>query len=317
MHTMLRQHAPGIPAAETPWVAAHDRRVAAAGTTTAALPDDDDAADRRCLDASHALALHGVCKRYGTAPPALEQVDLTVAPGECLAIAGVNGAGKTTLLRCLLDFTRADAGTISVFGVDSREPRARRALAWLPERFLPSPHLTGRETLAMLARLQDQHWSAARIAAALDDLEFPPEALDRRMRLYSKGMTQKLGLAAAVLQDKPLLVLDEPMSGLDPMARRFLAGVLERLKAEGRTLVFSSHAPADIARLADRVALLHAGRLQFAGSPAQLCDAHGATDLEAAFVACVRRAGADRSRHDAGPPPRRRLFRWSSTSRST
>jgi ABC-2 type transport system ATP-binding protein len=264
-----------------------------------------------------AIALHGVSKRYGAAPPALDGVGLTVAAGECVAIAGVNGAGKTTLLRCLLDFTRADAGTITVFGVDSREPRARRALAWLPERFLPSPHLTGRETLAMLARLQDQHWSEARIAAALADLEFPPEALGRRMRLYSKGMTQKLGLAAAVLQDKPLLVLDEPMSGLDPMARRFLAGVLERLKAEGRTLVFTSHAPADIARLADRVALLHAGRLRFAGAPAQLCDAHDTSDLDAAFVACVRRAGDVSGRLPASPPPRRRFLRWSSTSRST
>ncbi|MFZ4760119.1 MAG: ABC transporter ATP-binding protein [Burkholderiaceae bacterium] len=282
--------------------------VAAAGLATASLDPLDDAA----------LNARAVTKRYGRARPALDRVDLRIEPGECVAIAGVNGAGKTTLLRCLLDFARPDAGSISVFGLDSRDTRARRALAFLPERFLPSPHLTGRETLAMLAALQDQHWSAARIDAALADLEFPREALDTRMRRYSKGMTQKLGLAAAVLQDKPLLVLDEPMSGLDPLARRFLAGVLARLKASGRTLLFTSHAPADIARLADRVALLHAGRLLFAGTPAELCATQHTDDLESAFVARIGHETPEP--HDDRPAPGRSLrslLPWSHAGRST
>jgi len=273
------------------------RSLAAAGMATAAIEE---------AGTGTAIEVRAVCKRYGRSRPALSEVSLTVEDGECLAIAGVNGAGKTTLLRCLLDFTRPDSGLISIRGLDSRTPEARRALAWLPERFLPSPHLTGRETLTMLAGLQDQHWRAERIDAALTELEFPAEALDRRTRLYSKGMMQKLGLAAAVLQDKPLLVLDEPMSGLDPMARRFLGGVLSRLHADGRTVVFTSHAPADIERLADRLALLHAGRLLFLGPPAQLCAAHGAADLESAFVACVRAADALGPDGLDIPPPTRR-----------
>lgn len=269
-------------------VAVLERARACAGWATAAIDEDATTA---------ALQFRGVSKRFGRGRVALNSVSLTVDAGECVAIAGVNGAGKTTLLRCMLDFARADEGTIAIHGVDSRRPEARRALAWLPERFLPSPHLTGRETLAMLAGLQDQHWSDARIDAALGELEFPREALDRRTRLYSKGMMQKLGLAAAVLQDKPLLVLDEPMSGLDPLARRFLADVLGRQRAAGRTLLFTSHAPTDIARLADRLALLHAGRLLFCGPPAQLCAQHRTDDLESAFVACIRDADAHPASH--------------------
>lgn len=283
----LRQSPGGLPPSSTEPspddVAVLERARAGAGIATAAIDDDAGVP---------ALDVLAVTKHFGRARTALSAVSLTVAAGECVAIAGINGAGKTTLLKCLLDFARPDAGTIRIHGVDSRRPEARRALAWLPERFLPSPHLTGRETLAMLAGLQGQTWSALRIDAALAELEFPRDALDRRTRLYSKGMMQKLGLAAAVLQDKPMLVLDEPMSGLDPLARRFLAGVLARQRAEGRTLLFTSHAPADIARLADRLALLHAGRLLYFGPPAGLCDAHGTDDLESAFVARIRETEA-------------------------
>jgi ABC-type multidrug transport system ATPase subunit len=267
----------------------------AAGIASVAIDEAD-------LVGPPAIRARALTKRWRGGRPALDAVSLEVAAGECVAIAGVNGAGKTTLLRCLLDFVRPDSGTASIFGIDVREPRARRALAFLPERFLPSPHLSGRETLAMLAGLQDQRWSDAAIGAALDELEFPREALGRRMRDYSKGMTQKLGLAAAMLQDKPMLVLDEPMSGLDPLARRFLAGLLARRKAEGRTLVFTSHAPTDITRLADRIVLLHAGRLLFSGAPAALCDALGAADLESAFVECVARTAGDARRPQDAPP---------------
>ncbi|HMS80892.1 MAG TPA: ABC transporter ATP-binding protein [Burkholderiaceae bacterium] len=253
----------------------------AAGIASVAIDEAD-------LVGPPAIRARALTKRWRGGRPALD--------------AGVNGAGKTTLLRCLLDFVRPDSGTASIFGIDVREPRARRALAFLPERFLPSPHLSGRETLAMLAGLQDHRWSDAAIGAALDELEFPREALGRRMRDYSKGMTQKLGLAAAMLQDKPMLVLDEPMSGLDPLARRFLAGLLARRKAEGRTLVFTSHAPTDITRLADRIVLLHAGRLLFSGAPAALCDALGAADLESAFVECVARTAGDARRPQDAPP---------------
>ncbi len=216
-----------------------------------------------------------------------EHVTLHGGPGESIAVAGVNGAGKTTLLRCVLDFARADAGRVTVFGVDSRDPLARRRIAYLPERFAPSPHLSGAETLAMLAGLQGEAWSRARIGAALEEIEFPAEALHRPVRQYSKGMTQKIGLAAVLLADRPLTVLDEPMSGLDPQARRLVTRVLQRHRERGRGLLFTSHAPADITRLCDRVAILHRGRLRFAGPPAQLLAHTRSDDLESAFLAAI------------------------------
>ena len=208
-------------------------------------------------------------------------------PGEAFALVGLNGAGKTTLIKGLLDFTHLDAGEARIFGTPAREPAARAGLAYLPERFAPQPFLTGGEFLRINAALHREPWdpAAARQTCAALDLE--PEALGREVAGYSKGMAQKLGLVAGVLSAKPLLVLDEPMSGLDPRARALLKGLLARLRGEGRTLFYSTHLLADVAALCDRMAILHQGAVRFVGSPARCLERYGAPDLEQAFLACI------------------------------
>jgi ABC-2 type transport system ATP-binding protein len=235
---------------------------------------------------SSALNFNRVAKRFAR-KVALADLSLDVMSGESFALVGMNGAGKTTLLKCLLDFCDMDAGRIDIYGVPHREERARSRLAFLPERFNPPYFLTGRDFIAFVLSLQGTPYVPADVNARLDALDLDPAALDRPVRTYSKGMTQKLGLAACLACRKDLYVLDEPTSGLDPRARARLKGELKRLRAEGCTVFFSSHALADVAEMCDRMALVHAGRLRFAGTPAELMAQHGAPDLEQAFLACV------------------------------
>lgn len=217
----------------------------------------------------------------------LDGVDLALAPGEILGLAGVNGAGKTTLLRCLLDFCTPDSGTITIFGLPGTQPAARRPLAYLPERFNPPAHLTGGEFLAHVAVLHGQRADRDATAAMLAALELDTAALRRTARHYSKGMTQKLGLAATLLLDKRLYVLDEPASGLDPKARALFKRAVAARRATGAAILLTSHALADIDELCDRMAILHGGRIGFAGTPGE-CVAHfGAASLEDAFLDAV------------------------------
>jgi ABC-2 type transport system ATP-binding protein len=233
-----------------------------------------------------ALEFHQVSKRYGRAD-ALKEVSFSVAAGECFGLVGENGAGKTTLLKCLLDFCEADSGDIHIMGTPHRAPHARAPLAFLPERFVPPYYLTGRDFLRYMLALQNLPYreeDAARMLAALD---LDHAVLARPVRDFSKGMTQKLGLAACLLSGKAVTVLDEPASGLDPKARALLKKTLRHLKAEGRTVFLTSHALADVAELCDRMAVLHQGKLQFAGTPAELRERTGETELEQAFLHCI------------------------------
>jgi ABC-type multidrug transport system ATPase subunit len=235
-----------------------------------------------------ALRMHHVSRRQG-GQAVLDGVDLALAPGEILGLAGINGAGKTTLLRCLLDFCALDGGEIAIFGVPHARPAARRPLAYLPERFNPPAWLTGGEFLAHVAALHGQRADPAASAALLDALEFDRAALRRTARHYSKGMTQKLGLAATLQLDKRLYVLDEPASGLDPQARALFKRALLGRRAAGAAVLLTSHALADVDELCDRFAILHGGRIRFAGTPRECMAHYGAADLEQAFLAAVAR----------------------------
>jgi ABC-2 type transport system ATP-binding protein len=130
--------------------------------------------------------------------------------------------------------------------------------------------------------------ASTRAARMLASLELDAALLDRPVRSLSKGMTQKLGLAAALYLERDLYVLDEPMSGLDPLARVAVKAALRRLHAEGRTLFLTSHVLADVEELCSSIAVLHAGRLRFQGAPAELCARYGEARLEAAFTRCIR-----------------------------
>ncbi|MDR7049282.1 ABC-2 type transport system ATP-binding protein [Duganella sp. 3397] len=233
-----------------------------------------------------ALRFQQVVKRYGPSG-VLQGVDLAVQAGECFGLVGVNGAGKTSLIKCLLDFCALDGGAIAIFGQPHDQPASRAPLGFLPERFTPPYYLTGADFIKYLLTLQGVKVDAAAVAAMLAALDLDAAALKKTVRHYSKGMTQKLGLAACLLSPKRLYVLDEPMSGLDPKARALLKQQLRTLQQRGSTLFLTSHALADVDELCDRMAILHDGAIRFTGTPAD-CRAHyGAQTLEQAFLACI------------------------------
>jgi ABC-2 type transport system ATP-binding protein len=233
-----------------------------------------------------ALRFSNVRKFYG-GTPALDGVSLDVRPGECFGLVGENGAGKTTLIKCMLDLSETDAGVIEIFGSGHRAPGARARLAFLPERFNPPFYLSGRDFLRYLLELHRTAYDEAATARALAGLDLPQGVLDRPARTYSKGMTQKLGLAACLLSRKELLILDEPTSGLDPRARALFKQELRGLRPAGHTVLLTSHALADIEELCDRMAILHQGQIRYAGAPGDLRRKFAARDLEEAFLACV------------------------------
>ena len=233
-----------------------------------------------------ALAFRQVSKSFAGAP-ALKNFSLEVRAGELFGLVGGNGAGKTTLIKCLLDFCETDAGEIEIFGVSHRLTASRTPLAFLPERFNPPYYLTGRDFLRYMAELYRVPYDETHAIRTFERLDLSPTALEKPARTFSKGMTQKLGLAACLVSGKALYVLDEPTSGLDPQARALLKRELHALRDSGRTLFFTSHALADVHEICDRMAVLHGGELKFAGTPAELIAREGAANLEQAFLSCI------------------------------
>ena len=233
-----------------------------------------------------ALAVSAVAKAYA-GRPVLREVSLQVAAGEAVGLIGVNGAGKTTLLRALLDLTRIDHGSIHIFGTPHHEPVARAGLSYLAERFTPPSYVSGADLLRYLLSLHGRGYDPHAAATEAAALELDAAALAAPARQYSKGMAQKLGLIACILAERPLLVLDEPMSGLDPSARALFKQRLRALKAAGTALFFSTHLLADIEPLCDRIALLDGGRIVFDGTPTALLARTAAADLEQAFLRCL------------------------------
>jgi len=234
-----------------------------------------------------ALRVEGLVKRFG-GRRVLEGLSLELAPGAALGLVGANGAGKTTLIKCVLDLCAADAGRVEIFGVPSRAPAARARLAYVPERFSPPHYLLGREFLELMLTLAGSRFERARAERQLAELELEAAVLERPVRQLSKGMTQKLGLAACFLVERDLYVLDEPMSGLDPASRVAVKSVLARLGAAGRALFFTSHVLGDVEELCGTVAVLDRGTLRFNGAPAELCERYAEPMLERAYLKCIR-----------------------------
>jgi ABC-2 type transport system ATP-binding protein len=236
-----------------------------------------------------AVRFAGVSKCYGGART-LRDVTFDVAEGEYFGLVGVNGAGKTTLLKCLLDFCDVSGGSIEIFGTPHHLTAARKRLAFLPERFNPPYYLTGEDFIRYVLDMQATAYDRGATERVLRGFELDPAALQLPVRTYSKGMTQKLGLAACLLAQKDLYVLDEPASGLDPKAHALFKAQLRELKQQGRTVLFTSHALADVAAICDRLAVIHAGALRFVGTPGALCTEYACGTLEEAFLRCIDNA---------------------------
>ncbi len=212
------------------------------------------------------IAVENVSKTYGRPGrrvKALDAVSLTIRRGETVGLIGPNGAGKTTLLSCLLGFLRPDAGTIAVDGrpVDDLSVRARTG--YMPERLGFDRDLTGSDFLAFHWRLSggDPARTAAEVSAAAERVGLPAGALGRKLRTYSRGMLQRIGIAQATLGSPDILFLDEPASGTDPIG---VVTVRERIleaKARGATIVLNSHQLPEVERVCDRVIFIDHGRL--------------------------------------------------------
>lgn len=234
-----------------------------------------------------ALEVRGLTKRFDR-QKAVDDLSFEVARGEIVALVGPNGAGKSTTFMCLAGLVRPDAGTIAFDGT-VLGPQRGRTVALIPETPEVYPLLTVWEHLAFVAALTKQppDWEA-RAGALLERLAMTPER-DRLGNTLSKGMRQKTLLAATVLGGTPVLLLDEPMIGLDPLGQRELRAILADLRAAGHAVVVSTHLLESAAAMCDRMLILDRGRLVASGTIDELRARHGEGSLEDAFLDATRR----------------------------
>ncbi len=225
-----------------------------------------------------AIAITGLAKEYRSVRrrdrvQALQGLDLTVGRGEVVALLGPNGSGKSTTIKLLLGLIRPTAGQAVVLGKPAGHRATLRRVGYLPEETRLFPFLTAEETLRFFGSVaglsRRERAEAARVL--LEDLDLAAVAR-RRTVGFSKGMTRRLGLGAALMGDPDLLILDEPTSGLDPLASAEVKRRIERLKAAGRTVLLSSHLLADVEDLCDRVAILGRGELMHSGPADELLE---------------------------------------------
>lgn len=228
-----------------------------------------DITDDRLADTRWAVETHGLTKRFGE-NVAVDDVELLVPRGCAFGYLGPNGAGKTTLIRVLLGLTHADAGTMSLLGypVPQRRDVALARVGAIVDEPRFHSHLTGRQNLQVLAAAREPA-ARDRIGPALERVGMGHRA-DDRVSKYSMGMRQRLGVAACLLGDPQLLILDEPMNGLDPAGMHEMRDMILSLVAEGRTVVLSSHLLDEVERTCDAVAIVDQGRVIRQGPIAQL-----------------------------------------------
>jgi ABC-2 type transport system ATP-binding protein len=225
-----------------------------------------------------AIACQGLSKTYrlgfrARRVAALQGLDLAVAPGAIYGFVGPNGAGKSTTIKILVGLVAPSAGSATIAGRPIEDPQARQAIGYLPEN--PSFHdfMKPLEVLRFMGRLSGlSGQDLDRRAGALLERVGLGHARDLTVRKFSKGMVQRLGLAQALLHDPPILVLDEPMSGLDPIGRKEVRDIILEQRAQGRTVFFSTHILGDVESICDRVGMVFGGRLLKEGALQGLLD---------------------------------------------
>jgi Cu-processing system ATP-binding protein len=224
------------------------------------------------------ITANDVRKEYGSVT-ALDGLSIEIPDGSTFGVLGTNGAGKTTLFKLLVGLDRPDSGELTVGeqSVAGAGTEIRERVGYLPERVGFPGALTGREVLSFHARMRGLPRDG-RIDDAIETVGLSPSAADRAVSGYSNGMRRRLGLAAAILPEPQVLVLDEPTAGLDPRGVAEFHGIIDRVRTEtGATVVLSSHVLSEIERLCDRVAILDGGRVVTAGPVSELVDTDDVT----------------------------------------
>ena len=223
---------------------------------------------------------------------ALKGVTFSLARGETLGLVGANGAGKSTCLRLLMDFIRPDKGEISLLGGSPRNHMLRRRIGYLPETASFSPNLSVLDMLFFTG--STCHIPKSRLHHAIEKwLKLLDLWQDRRrpLRVFSKGMQQRAGFAMALIHDPELLILDEPMNGLDPLGRNDIISLIQALKKEEKSILFCSHLLEDVDRLVDSVLVLHKAESLFHGTPWALSQRQQKETFVDAFLDLVKKEG--------------------------
>ena len=241
------------------------------------------------MKSENAVGIDGVSRAFGSVK-AVDGLSLSLAPGEIVGFLGTNGAGKTTTIKMITGLLRPDAGEVSVFGGDPSDPAVRARIGYMPEVATYYPYLNARELLSFYggicgldAKTVREHTDELLDAVGLAG------AAKRPLKTYSKGMLQRAGIAQALLSDPELLVLDEPFTGLDPLARIHFRELLQDLKRRGKTVFFSSHELGETELLCDRVAIMKKGHCVYQG-PVKDLAGDGAANLERLFLRTLEEA---------------------------
>jgi len=220
---------------------------------------------------SHAIEVRDLRKVYrttfrGKTIEALGGISLEVGRGEVFGLLGPNGAGKTTTVKILLDLTRATEGSAQILGTPTSNPESRRRVGYLPEGHKFPGYLTARQTLSIFGRMSGMETAdiQRRVMPLLEQLRIA-EWADVRVKKFSKGMTQRLGIASALIHEPEVLFLDEPTDGVDPVGRREIRDILKEEAAKGRTIFLNSHLLSEIELMCDRTAILRKGKIAAAG----------------------------------------------------
>lgn len=220
----------------------------------------------------------------------LDDISFKIKPGEIYGLVGLNGIGKTTLIKIILGLLNQDSGIIRIFNTDNTNLASKKKITYLPEKFTPSQFLKGHEFLELSCGYYGKEYDRKHAFDIAKNLDFDIAALDRKVSSYSKGMGQKLGLISIFLSKSPLLILDEPMSGLDPNARIFLKRMLKDYKKEGNSIFFTSHILADIEEICDRIGVLHNTHINYEGSVSGFVKTYKTKNLEEAFLNAINEA---------------------------
>jgi len=218
---------------------------------------------------------------------ALEGVDLTIYHHKITFLIGLNGAGKTTIIKSILSLIQSDMGEITIDNIDYKNFQSRENIAYLPEKFQPSPYLKAIEFLKFHADLSNVKFCLEEVLTIFDEFELERHCLHQKISSFSKGMVQKLGLIAIFLSKKKLLILDEPMNGLDVKARKILKDKMVKYRNKDGAILFTSHLLADIDDICDNIAILNQGKIIYQGEVVSLKNKHNC-NIENAFLAEIK-----------------------------